>query len=532
MLNWISAAAAKAAIHGAQECALLDIREHGQYGEGHPFLSVHCPYSDFEQSVQLLVPNTATSVILMDDGDGLAQKAASQMVAMGYTQVCALQGGAAAWAAAGYTLYQGVNLPSKTLGELVEHAHHPQLVSAQTLRSWQSEGRGFHFFDCRPPSEYAKMTVPGAACVPNGELAHRLAAVVPDDDLPIVVTCAGRTRGLIGAAGLALLGLNRPVFALENGTQGWALAGLALQRGNGLPDMPELKPEQLALSRQRADGLIQAQSLSCIGRETFLDLASDINRTLYLVDVRSAAEFRRGHLPGAQHAWSGQIAQAADLSLGVRRARVVLCDDTGLRAALAAVWLRMLGYEVFIWRETSPDALQAHWRLNKPQLPSAPPLRTLSAAEVADSLRSGQYGLLDLRPSQAYRQSHIEGANWISRARLNHDPALPGRAQAWILMAPDALTAAFVALDLRQLGLAVHGVFTGSLSELQAQGCQCVSTPKNPPDADCIDFLFFVHDRHDGNLESAKRYLSWEMGLIAQLDEAERASFCLTKNPA
>jgi hypothetical protein len=46
-----------------------------------------------------------------------------------------------------------------------------------------------------------------------------------------------------------------------------------------------------------------------------------------------------------------------------------------------------------------------------------------------------------------------------------------------------------------------------------------------PSDDQCIDFLFFVHDRHDGNLESAKRYLEWEQGLMAQLDDDERAVF-------
>jgi hypothetical protein len=42
-----------------------------------------------------------------------------------------------------------------------------------------------------------------------------------------------------------------------------------------------------------------------------------------------------------------------------------------------------------------------------------------------------------------------------------------------------------------------------------------------PPDPDCIDFLFFVHDRHDGNKDAARRYLEWETGLIAQLDHDE-----------
>jgi predicted metal-dependent enzyme (double-stranded beta helix superfamily) len=31
-----------------------------------------------------------------------------------------------------------------------------------------------------------------------------------------------------------------------------------------------------------------------------------------------------------------------------------------------------------------------------------------------------------------------------------------------------------------------------------------------------------VHDRHDGNLESTRRYLEWELGLLDQLDEQKR----------
>jgi hypothetical protein len=54
-----------------------------------------------------------------------------------------------------------------------------------------------------------------------------------------------------------------------------------------------------------------------------------------------------------------------------------------------------------------------------------------------------------------------------------------------------------------------------------------IDTPDQPADADCIDYLFFVHDRHDGNREAARRYLSWETGLIARLDDSERDAFRL-----
>lgn len=527
MPEQISPVAAKALIHGQAECALLDIREHGQYGEGHPFLSVHCPYSDFEQCILRLVPNVDVAVILMDDGDGVAERAAGQAQGMGYRAVSVILGGAPAWLSAGFTLYKGVNLPSKTLGELVEHSHHPQLIQAQTLRAWQSEGRRFHFFDCRPPNEYAKMTVPGAACIPNGELAHRLAAVVDDETTPIVVTCAGRTRSLIGAAGLGLLGLPNPIYALENGTQGWALAGYDLQRGNGEPDMPGLNETQEGASRQRADALIATENLACVDRGGFLSLAADETRTLYLVDVRSAAEYASGHLAGAEHAWSGQIAQAADLTLGVRRARVVLTDDTGLRAALAAIWLRALGYEVFILRDTGAVDLPKDWRRRMPRLPQAEALAELSAEQVASEHGQGTIDFLDIRSSQDYRKSHVQGARWATRARLSKLAGSVGRNTHWVLLGRDLLLARYIAQDLAALGHRVRGVFAGSLHALREQGLAISASPEMPIDAECIDFLFFVHDRHDGNLESARRYLEWEMGLIAQLDIDEHASFRL-----
>jgi len=53
-------------------------------------------------------------------GDGAASRAAQRAHALGYRNVQVLIGGTAAWREAGYTLYRGVNVPSKTFGELVK----------------------------------------------------------------------------------------------------------------------------------------------------------------------------------------------------------------------------------------------------------------------------------------------------------------------------------------------------------------------------------------------------------------------------
>ncbi|WP_459655385.1 rhodanese-like domain-containing protein, partial [Achromobacter xylosoxidans] len=58
--------------------------------------------------------------------------------------------------------------------------------------------------------------------------AHGLA---PDPKTTIVVNCAGRTRSIIGAQTLINLGVPNPVYALENGTQGWYLADFELDHG-------------------------------------------------------------------------------------------------------------------------------------------------------------------------------------------------------------------------------------------------------------------------------------------------------------
>ena len=85
--------------------------------------------------------------------------------------------------------------------------------------------------DSRTPQEYARGCVPGAISVPGGELALRIGELVQRPETTIVVHCGGRTRSYIGTESLRRLGLPNPVVALENGTMGWELAGLALERG-------------------------------------------------------------------------------------------------------------------------------------------------------------------------------------------------------------------------------------------------------------------------------------------------------------
>src|SRR5262245_37175738 len=122
MAGRVDAETLKVWLSDGGEIALIDVREHGQYGEAHPFFAVPLPYSRFELGLPALVPNPAVRLVLCDAGDGVAERAAARAKTLGYCNVSVLSGGAEAWRRAGFTLYAGVNVPSKTFGELVEHA--------------------------------------------------------------------------------------------------------------------------------------------------------------------------------------------------------------------------------------------------------------------------------------------------------------------------------------------------------------------------------------------------------------------------
>jgi rhodanese-related sulfurtransferase len=158
-------------------------------------------------------------------------------------------------------------------------------------------------------------------------------------------------------------------------------------------------------------------------------------------------------------------------------------------------------------------------------MPAAPALATIDAQTLSTRLAQGEVALIDLRASMQFRAGHIPKARWSIRPRLAND--VKGETRQLVLVADDAALAAWAAAS----ELAGHShaplLLEGGMAAWRAAGLPVEATPDLPADADCIDYLFFVHDRHDGNKEAARRYLAWETGLVAQLDAQERAAFRL-----
>ena len=531
MTNFVDAVELKSWLHDGQEIALFDVREHGQYGESHLFFGVPLPYSRLELEVRRLAPRLNVRLVAYDDdGQGVALAAAGRLADLAYTDVHVLRGGTHSWQAAGFALFAGVNVPHKAFGELAEQAYHTPRVTATELARLLADKEDVVVLDGRPFSEFQKMNIPTATSCPNGELGLRIRDLVPSEKTHIVINCAGRTRSIIGAQTLINLGVTNPISALENGTQGWYLADLGLEHGGKrrYPDIaqarsPAAQAAQVEM-RAAAEALAASFNVPRVSAQTVQAWSQDPQRTLFLCDVRSPEEFALGSLPGAQHMPGGQLMQANDHYVGVRHARLVLFDSDGIRACTVASWLNQMGHDASVLSQglASQLALPAVTAAAMPALPK------ISAQDMAAGLAKGELVAIDLRSSMQFRQAHIAGSRWSIRPKLA--AMLAGVNLPAVLIADEQGLAACAALDLQALGLSVS-LLEGGLSAWRQAGLPLQSAGDSPADGECIDYLFFVHDRHDGNKEAARQYLAWEIQLISQLDELELNSFRLPSRP-
>ena len=94
-------------------------------------------------------------------------------------------------------------------------------------------------------------------------------------------------------------------------------------------------------------------------------------------------------------------------------------------------------------------------------------------------------------------------------------------------MADDLVIAQLAAQELSEAGAAQIQINIDTVQQWRAASLEIISSPTSPTDQDSIDYLFFVHDRHDGNRAAAMRYLEWEINLLNQIDEQERKSYRL-----
>ncbi len=496
------------------EIALLDAREEGEFGASHLFWAVPCPFSQREQRARALLPRRSVRLVCLDDGRGVAEALAAWLIADGYTDVAVLDGGTRAWATAGGELFSGVNVPSKAFGEWVEHHYGTESVDPPELKSWLDSGRKMVVLDSRTEAEFRRMSIPSGISVPGGELAYRIGDLAPDPDTLVVVNCAGRTRSIMGAESLRRAGIPNKVVALRNGTMGWELAGFRCEQGR-TERFPPGAPKSAAIAFARAGAFAETSGVRVATPEQVAGFAADPARSLYLLDVRDPAEFRAAHHPASRNAPGGQLVQATDGWIAVRNARIVLLDDDGVRARMAAAWLRQMGQaDVFVAEGgfaalgdlgPAPGAV--------PEL--AAPVPTIEVLRLTEALDAGTPTVIvDVARSLDYRDGHIPGAVWGVRGRLGVLAAALAGARLVAVTSPDGALARLAVAELQALGAAEVVALEGGTAAWHAFGRPLVKDRTTPPDAACVDAYLRPYDRNSGVEAAMREYLSWEIELV------------------
>jgi cystathionine beta-lyase len=147
----------------------------------------------------------------------------------------------------------------------------------------------------------------------------------------------------------------------------------------------------------------------------------------------------------------------------------------------------------------------------------------LDATQARAWVETAPTQIFDLRPSGNYREGHIASARWALRHQLIQ---LLGDHRRTLIVADDLVVAELAANDLQKAGVELR-ILMGFVNDWERAGFKILATPDSPTDQERIDFAFFTHDRHAGNLASARQYLEWEIGLTKRVDEDDRRIFQL-----
>jgi rhodanese-related sulfurtransferase len=503
-----------------REVALVDVREEAIFAEGHPLFAVNISLSKLELEVYQQIPRRNTPIVVYDNGEGLAIKAARKLVELGYIDVSLLEGGLAGWKLDGGELFIDVNAPSKAFGELVEAKRHTPMLSAEEVQRLIQEKAKYVIVDARRFDEYNTMNIPGSISVPGAELVLRIRELAPDPETKVIVNCAGRTRSIIGTQSLINAGIPNQVVALRNGTIGWTLAGLQLEHGQSrhFSDVSDENRNKAIFDSYKVAAKAGVNWIAFSQVENWL---ADGNRTTYLFDVRTPEEFSKGHLPSFLSAPGGQLVQETDHFASVRGARIVLVDDQNVRANMTASWLAQMGWEVYILKDIeSSDFTETG--IPAASSPVAAPeneARIIKPGALKTWLdEENNILVVDLSESKEYRKGHIPGAWFAIRSQFDKAISELPRANKYILTSSDGRLAKYALEEFQALTSSPVYVLDGGTNAWVVMGYPLRSAADEvllgSPE---IDRYKRPYEGTNNAREAMEAYLEWEYGLVDQL---------------
>jgi rhodanese-related sulfurtransferase len=359
----------------------------------------------------------------------------------------------------------------------------PNQLSCRDLAALMASEALHAVFDVRERGEFNLGQISNATSLPRSQIEFRIAELVPDRRIPIVVYDESEGRAALAARTLAELGYGN-VAILDGGLPAWQRQNLPTVSGVNVPSkafgekvhhqraIPEISPEELRSLQQRGADLL-------------------------VFDVRTPEEYGRFCIPGGVNVpggdlilWAGMLRRKPETTVVVNcagRTRSIIGTAALLRMGLSNV--RALKNGTMGWvlgglelespstrvgpsatDESREDALDIARRIAEEEK-----IPWISADELADQPRANDGEvtyLIDVRSDGEFRNAHIPkslnvpGGQAVQRA----DDFVAVRNGRIIFVSNQSARAAMAAYWYRQMGFRDVKVLRGGLQSWRENG--------------------------------------------------------------
>jgi rhodanese-related sulfurtransferase len=292
-------------------------------------------------------------------------------------------------------------------------------ISCRDLAGLMASETLYAVFDVRERGEFNAGQISNATSLPRSQIEFRIAELVPDRRIPIVVYDEGEGRAALAAQSIAEFAYEN-VSVLENGLPGWRKEKLPTVTGVNVPSkafgekvhhertIPEISPEELKSLQERAADLM-------------------------ILDVRTPEEYGRFCIPGGLNVpggdlilWAEALKRKPETTVVVNcagRTRSIIGTASLLRLGLSNVralrngtmgWL-LTGLELESppakVGATAPDESRKKAREIALQIAEEERISWISTRDLIDSLARNEVTyFIDVRSESEYEDGHPRGS--------------------------------------------------------------------------------------------------------------------------
>ncbi len=477
-MNRIAAPELKEMLSGNGLYAIIDIRDLGDYHLGHITGATSLPRAELELQASTLLPYKNVKVVLYGNPPQ-QQEAAEMLESLGYSDVSILENGFTGWKDAGFEVVEGSSIPAKEYAERTMVTKGVPGITVEEYIERRRRGELFYCIDPRTEEEFNTRHLPGAYGVPGGEIPFEIADIFRVKEATLLVCCAGRPRGILGAALLQMMGYKNTCF-LKGGLAAWRLAGERDELGSVQPK-PAPSAASIATGVEFTENLAWQEHVRFLSPE---DVKARLgrNEAVYILDARLPGEYARSHIEHSISLPAGQVI-SVETVVSIKNATLVTVSEDRARAIISAYRLRDMGYTntyaldggIKAWKEKGFPL--ASGKVARPAIPALEAARKqaiiITASELREKLGARKRPLvLDVRGIGAFGTSHIPGARWVSRSYLLTDigKEVPDKKTKLAVYCSDGQISTLAAISLNDLGYCDVAVLQGGFDGWRKAG--------------------------------------------------------------